>query len=49
MTDQLADLPPNRHLMVKNGNFTFLLLELFAELPLTKNEKKTSICTGKSV
>ena len=32
--------------MVKNGNFTFLLLEMFAELPLTKTEK-TSVCTRK--
>ena len=29
MADQLANLPLQyRHLMVKNGNFTFLLIEL---------------------
>ena len=28
MADQLADLPPwERHLVAKNGNFRFLLLE----------------------
>ena len=34
--------------MVKNGNSTFLLLELFAELPLTKM-KKHQFVQGKSV